>query len=155
MRKKGSCLIPVDDDGIALLSRLKDGRDVGCSIVQHRNPRHHRLFFAIVKFVQMHAVDAEGNSLFEHTDTETLKAAIKLATGYVRTFVDMETGRMVAVPKSISWGAMDQNEFAAFFENACNVICKRWLPIGSTPESVRNELILMVDGPHALNRRTA
>ena len=66
----------------------------------------------------MHAVDAEGNSLFEHTDTETLKAAIKLATGYVRTFVDLETGQLVAVPKSISWGAMDQTKFNEFFEHA-------------------------------------
>ena len=155
LRKRGASLVPVDDAGRELLAKLKEGRDVGCSIVQHRNPRHHRLFFAIVKFVQMHAVDAEGNSLFEHTDTETLRAAIKLATGLVRTFVDLETGQLVAVPKSISWGAMDQTKFNEFFQQACATICKRWMPPGTTAQSVHDELTRMVDGPHALPERVA
>ena len=155
LRKRGNSLVPVDDQGRELLAKLKDNRDVGVTIVQHRNSRHHRLFFALLQFVRMHAVDGEGNALFENADTETLKAAIKLATGYVRTFVDMESGRLVAVPKSIAWGAMDQTKFNEFFEHACNVICKRWMPPGTVAEDVRRELILMVDGEHALPERAA
>ena len=155
LRKRGASLIPVDDAGRELLAKLKDNRDVGVTIVQHRNPRHHRLWFQILNFVRMHATDGEGNSLFEHADTETLNAAVKLAIGYVRTFVDVETGRMIAVPKSISWGAMDQTRFNEFFDKACATIAQRWMPAGSTPEDVRRELIELVDGPHALPERVA
>jgi hypothetical protein len=155
LRKRGSSLIPVDDQGRELLAKLKDGRDVGCTIVQHRNPRHHRLFFAILKFVRMHAVDGAGNSLFEHADEEIIRTAVKMACGLVRTFLDVETDQLVMVPKSIAWGAMDQTKFNGFFEHACNVICKRWMPPGTVPEDVRDELIRMVDGPHALPERAA
>ena len=156
LRKRGNSLIPVDDQGRELLAKLKDNRDVGCSIVAHRNPRHHRLFFAIVKFVQMHAVDAEGNSLFEHTDTETLRTAHQARHRAPCAHMSIwKPAQFVAVPKSISWGAMDQTKFNEFFEHACNVICQRWLPPGTVSEDVRRELIEMVDGEHALPERVA
>jgi hypothetical protein len=148
-----AALVPVDDEGRALLERLKTNRDVGVTVIQHRNPRHHRLFFAIVKFVRLHAVDAEGNSIFEHADKEMITTAIKLATGYVRSFVNLDTGNHIAIPKSISWASMGQTEFSEFFELAVNVICKRWMPPGTLPEDVRRELIEMVDGPHAVGER--
>ena len=149
LRKRGGSLIPVDDQGRELLAKLREGRDVGCSIVAHRNPRHHRLYWAIIKFLSEHA------DMFANTDTDVISVALKLATGLVRVFVDQDTGKTVMVPKSISWGAMDQTRFNEFFDKACATIAQRWMPAGSTPEDVRRELILMVDGPHALPERVA
>jgi hypothetical protein len=148
-----AALVPVDDQGMELMARLKDGRDVGVTVSQHRNPRHHRLFFAIIKFVKLHAVDRRGNSLFETTDTETVTDAIKIATGHVKRFIDLETGQTSLRPSSIAWAKMDQTKFNKFFDNACNVICKRWMPPGTLPDDVRRELIEMVDGPHAVGER--
>lgn len=148
------CLVPVDDDGIEYMARIRNNRDVGVKVTQHRNPRHHRLYFAILKFVREHAV-IEGEHIFEDADQEMISTAVKMATGLCRTFIDTESGKAVMAPRSISWGAMDQTEFAPFFQKACDVICKRWMPAGTTPEDVRRELILMVDGPHALGERVA
>ena len=36
LRKRGASLVPVDDQGRELLAKLKDNRDVGVTIVQHR-----------------------------------------------------------------------------------------------------------------------
>jgi hypothetical protein len=136
-------LFAVDDDGADLLRKIKDNRDVGADVIQRRNPRHHRLYWACVKFTAMHAPRFEGVSL------NKVHVALKLATGFVDTFVDAETGDTCYVPRSTSFAAMDQTEFNAFFDDACRVIACRWMPAGTTAEDVRAELIEMVDGPHA------
>jgi hypothetical protein len=87
---------------------------------------------------------------FEGVPLEKIHVALKLATGLVDTFVDAETGRVCYVPKSTAWAAMEQNEFARWFEEACRVVATRWMHPGVTPEDVRRELIEMVDGRYAL-----
>lgn len=142
-------LFPVDDEGAELLRGLKPNRDVGCDVIQRRNPRHHRLFFAILKFVKEHC------ERFENATLDQIKDALKLACGLVDRFVDAESGRTFYVLKSISWAAMDQARFNAFFADACHVIATRWMPAGTTAKDVRNELISMVDGPYAAEGRRA
>lgn len=136
-------LFSVDDEGYDLLAKLPHNRDVGCDIIRRRNPRHHRLAFAILRFVQTHC------DLWEGASTERILVALKIATGHVDTFVDKETGQAAYVPRSISFAAMDQTEFSKWFDDACRVIAQRWMPAGSTAESVRAELVELVDGPHA------
>lgn len=148
-RKVGRSLVPVDDEGFDALAKVKDGRDVTVEFKQSRNTRHHRLVFAIFKFVKMHSDTMADASI------EQIKTAIKLATGHVETFVDCQTGKTVCVPRSIAFEAMDQLEFNQFFDAACAVVANRWLPEGVTPEDVRRELIEMVDGKHALGERVA
>lgn len=148
-------LFPIDEEGIELLAKLPRDRDVGADITQHRNPRHHRLYFAILQFVKQHAVNENGESLFANLDMDTMSDTVKIAVGYVRAYVDRNSGRMIYVPKSISWAAMDQTRFNEFFDLACKVIADRWMPPGTTAEEIRRELILMVDGPHAIGERAA
>jgi hypothetical protein len=113
-------------------------------IRQTRYPKHHRLFFAILKFVQMHC------PRFEHRSIEAIKLAIKLATNLVTLQIDEETGRLVYLVKSISFDAMDQIRFNRFFDDACIVIAQRWMPEGTAPEDVRAELLKMMEGPYQL-----
>lgn len=146
MRKVGRTLAPVDDEGFEALAKVRDGRDVTIEFKASRNPRHHRLFFAICKFVQIHCERMEGASI------DHIKTALKLATGHVETFVDCQTGMTAYVPKSISFEAMCQTEFNQFFDAAVTVIVNRWMPPGTTPEEVRREIIEMCDGPYAIGR---
>jgi hypothetical protein len=143
-------LFPCDEEGGQLLFKIPDMRDVEVDITVRRNPRHHRLFFAICKFVQMHC------ELFSDASVDEIKDALKLATGLVKRYVSTETAQTYYVMKSISFSAMDQTAFGEFYQNAVDVVCKRWMPPGTLPADVHNELIAMVDGPHALDeRRTA
>jgi hypothetical protein len=148
-RKQGRFLIPVDDEGLEVLAKLKDGRDVLVDVTAPRSVRHHRLFFAICKFVQMHC------ELFSDASIEEIKDALKLATGLVQRYVSTETAQTYYVCKSISFSAMDQTAFNVFFDAACNVIAGRWMPAGSTADDVRRELIELVDGPQAVGERVA
>jgi hypothetical protein len=142
-----AALVPVDDQGIELMAKLKDGRDVGVTVTQHRNPRHHRLYWAMLKFIRDHT------DTFEGKDLKIISTAVKLATGLVDSFVNQNTGETVLVPKSIAFAAMDQMRFNQFFDAACITIANRWMPPGTLPEDVRRELIEMVDGPLAVAER--
>lgn len=148
-RKVGRSLVPVDDEGFDALAKVKDGRDVKVEFTMSRNLRHHRLMFQVFRFVQDHSPVMAKQSI------EDIKDAIKLATGHVRRFVDAETGATAYVTKSLAFEAMDQLEFNRFFDDACQVISNRWMPAGTTPESVRDELIILVDGEHSLNERAS
>lgn len=145
-RKVGRSLVPVDDDGHDALAKVRDGRDVTVEFKKARNPRHHRLFYGICKFVKMHSETMADASI------DQIKNALKLATGFVETYVDCQTGKSMYVAKSIAWESMDQTEFYVFFDAACAVVANRWLPEGTTPEDVRRELLSIIDGPHAVGR---
>ena len=85
---------------------------------------------------------------------ETLKAAIKLATGCGCTFVDVETGRVFAVPKSdlrrLRWIRINSRHFSRIpATRSANAGCRK---VQHSPESVRDELIAMCDSHIALNR---
>lgn len=141
---------PVDEEGAELMHSVKPvGRDVSMEVIQRRNPKHHRLAFAIFKFLQYHS------DTFHDVPIDRIKDAVKLATGLVDTFVKQDTGEAYYVLKSISFAAMDQTKFNEFFDAAVKVIAERYMPEGTTPEAVRKELFAMVDGPGALGSRVA
>lgn len=147
-RKRGNTLIAADEHATEVLQKIKENRDVIVEVRQARNVRHLRLYWAIIKFLKMHAVDKRGNSLFRTADEEVIHFAIKLATGFVRTFVDVDTGKSVYVPLSISFESIDQIRFAKFFDAACAAIAERYLPEGTTPDDVRKELLEMIGEPY-------
>lgn len=154
-RKRGSTLTAVDDEGREALAKVRDDRDVMVEFRQARNPRHHRLYFAMIKFIKEHAVTPSGESLFENADVEMIHIALKLATGLVRTFVDCDTGKTVSVPMSIAFESMDGARWEQFFDAAVLTITRRWLPPGTLADDVRRHLIELVDGPGAVGERVA
>jgi hypothetical protein len=137
-RKRGRSFVPIDREGLDLLAPIPDEEDVTIEVKRRRNPRHHRLFFAMLKFVVDH-----GN-IFQTTDAALI--GIKVACGLVDPFIDPHSGKtFFVVRRSISFAAMDQTAFAAFFDRAVFVIAERWMPEGTTPESVRAEILAMIE----------
>jgi hypothetical protein len=148
-RKNGKSLTPVDDEGLEVLARLKEGRDVMVDVVASRNIRHHRLFFGALRFIQLHSPN------MCRVPIQKMRGILLIATGHCDTIVDAETGKVGYMPHSMSFASMDQSEFNQFFDAACTIIAHRWMPLGTTPQAVRDELIELVDGPHAVERRSA
>lgn len=137
-KKTNGALVPVDDEGRDLLSKIKDGREVMVEVRRARNPRHHRLFFAILRFIVQHT---------EIESIEAAKAALKVATGEVDPVIDAMTGKTFFVLRSLNWESKDQDEFSEFFDRAIDVITTRWMPDGTAADDVRREIIAMCDGP--------
>lgn len=140
-RKRGQTLVPVDQEGLDALAAIRNERDVEITIKQRRNPKHHRLLFALLKFILEHS------DLF--ASTEAALTGLKIACGLVDPYIDATSGKTFFVPRSISFASMEQGDFSAFFDRAVYVVTERWMPAGTTPESVRAEIEAMTTPPWA------
>lgn len=133
LRKHMGALRPIDGQGEEYLKNLKDGEIVRAEPKRARNPKQHALYWAAI------------NLCFDHQDTyatpDQLHNAIKVALGYC-DMLETKTGK-IAIPKSIAFGNMPQDEFAAFFDRFVALICTRIMPNTDDAE-FRHELEAMI-----------
>ena len=159
-RRRGRTLVPVDQEGLDLLGSIADESDVVVNVGQKRNPKHHRLFFAILNFCVKHAINPEtGELLFDVADKklaiENAKLAVKVASSEIDPFIDPISGKLFWVPRSMAYDAMDETRFSDFFDRAVYIITHRWMPEGTTEQSVRDEIMEMVSPTASYGRRAA
>lgn len=132
-RSMGS-LRPVDDAGEAVIAGIGQGEIVKAEIKRPRNPQHHRLFWALASIVA-------ANS--EHwRSAEDVVTALKFATGHTEQF-KMPSGQVYELPRSISFAAMNQDAFDAFYDRCIRVIVEKWLP-GVSEDGLRQEVLEMI-----------
>ena len=133
---RNGCLVPADDDAVNAVREVeKRGKGALVHIHVPRQIKHHRLYWALLKEV-CEAGGWDGS-------TETLSAWVKIATGHVDQMIGPK-GQVVFIPKSISFGAMSQSEFAPFFDAAIKAICERLLS-GANEQALRQRVETAVD----------
>jgi hypothetical protein len=120
-----------DDQGKGVLRRIKVGEVVQCDITKPRNLAHHRKFWALLNTVWECAGD--------WSSPYAILIELKVRLGHVQKVVIRETGEIVSVPRSISFAAMDQTEFDAFYEKALMELCK--MAGGIEPSALRQEVL--------------
>lgn len=128
-------LQPMDAHGIETVRALPLNTMLKVQVSQPRNPRHHRLFWALASLVHENLPDGQ------YPTVENFVSALKLETG-VYTEVMLSTGEVVRVPGSISFASMDQTEFARFFDSCCNHIIASYWP-SMTSDTLRREVAQM------------
>jgi hypothetical protein len=133
------------DSAAALYAACDDGDCVLVEIVtsKPRSIAQHRLYWALCAIVSEN-----------HEDLPSAEAAsdcIKIAAGHFESCaVALPDGERLWIqrPKSISFAAMGQEEFAAFFSAALDVICSALLP-GLDVGELRKEAYLRTGVPEA------
>ena len=98
-----------DDAAIEALRRVAQGEVMRVELRKVRNPQFHRKFFALLQLVR--------DSTDAWPTTESLLAALKLEMGHADRY-QARDGHTIMVPRSISFGSMDEIEFAEFYERA-------------------------------------
>jgi hypothetical protein len=134
MRRTASGFAPCDEEAINEVRRVPIGKPVLVEIKAARNPKQHRLLWAMLTII------AEAG---EFPSTDAALITLKTATGLVEAIQMDKNGTVQLIPKSISFANMRQTEFAAWFESAINVVVTRWLP-NMTNEELRAEIESMV-----------
>lgn len=129
----GKALIPNSKAAQIELDRLPRGIPLSVDPKQRRNGKFHRLAFAFFTYV----ADALSNGpTAKEWTAEDVLTHIKLATGHVETVRLSTRDRerlgvdFAALPKSISFSAMDEDEFGRFMERAFDYVrCDlcRWI----------------------------
>lgn len=140
---------PVDQDGEEMVAAVADGKQVMGSFRAARNPRHHRMFFALLRVL------VDNTDLFAG-DTELARRAILTDCRECDLWVHPKTGEVRVEVRSMAFEKMDQRRFARLFDRALYVICTDYLA-GAEAEDIRQKVFEIVDGPErsALGRRAA
>lgn len=109
--KAANCnaLVARDQRTEEFLEGLKEGREVIVRVDKPRNPQHHRLLFAMLKFVL-------DNTEERWPHTEALLYDLKLATGLTERRVNAITGEPYVIARSIAFESMAQPEFEQWFD---------------------------------------
>lgn len=116
--------------------RLRVGDLVHAELTKPRNPKHHRLVFALLKRI---LDNQDGLQTIPQ-----LLTVLKIKLGWVETIVDAATGRAYYVPESIAFASMDQGEFSVFWRDLCRLVARDYFP-GMDPEQVAELAEMMED----------
>lgn len=109
VKTEGGDLIGYSADDQDYVARLKPGESLECDTHKARNPGHHKKFFALLQsaFAGQSKYKRIGDLLIE----------MKLRAGWFDEHVTAD-GKLVYVPKSISFARMGQEEFDKFYNEA-------------------------------------
>lgn len=102
------------------LEVMKPGRFLRLEFSSPRNGAHHRKFYALLHLI------TENSEPYD-TIPKAL-VAVKLCVGHFDLMVDPTTGEITRVPRSISYEAMPQEEFDAFYSQAIDAVLQHILP---------------------------
>lgn len=131
-------LVPADRPSEDLLAKVKLGRMVMVKTKTARNPKQHRLLWALAAKI------AENHPRFQ--DAEHVVHELKINTGHVSRRQINVPGLGIVFqewPKSIAYESMPQEEFADWFEKVLAYVTKTIWP-GLTSDEIRNEIAEMI-----------
>ena len=117
--------VPETDDDAELKRKLKIGKTFEVTITQVRNPRFHRLFFALLNCSWEFLTEEQQR--FFHDSKEKFREALLLATGYSETFYDIKRHAWLEKPRSMAFGNMSESDFSNFYERAKDVIFRYFI----------------------------
>lgn len=123
VKTEGGDLIGWGPNDHAYLHKLEAGECIECDTQKARNPGHHRKFFALLQ-------DSFVNQ-DKYENMTDLLVALKLRCGWYDEHVTHD-GKLVYVPKSISWARMDQEVFGKFYGDAVVALAEMF----GAPEAV-------------------
>ncbi len=115
LRRVGNALLPDGDESISELLSIPFGKSLKAEVKMPRNPRFHRLYFALCKRI----ADGVGR------DAEEISTVFKFAAGHVDQ-IHSKTYGYIRVPKSISFAKMDEASFRKFFDDCVRVALVEW-----------------------------
>ena len=127
----GNRLAPSDFMSDEFLASIPQGKEVLVKIRRARNVKHHRKLFALLNKVK--------DNSDQWPSVDVLLDELKLATGLAEVRVNTLTKKAYAVPASISFASMAQDQFAAWYEQAIVIAARA---IGTTPEALESEIAI-------------
>ncbi|MGA0595652.1 DUF1367 family protein [Enterovirga sp. CN4-39] len=132
--------VPADIMAEDAMNKVAIGSTVLLTVRRPRNPKHHRKLFALLN-VTLEQTD-------RWADSTVLLEDLKLATGLFETRVSALSGMPYPVPASISFAAMSQERFEAWYAKAIQALSEH---LGVDVEALNAE----VNGALAEHARAA
>jgi len=115
--RKGDYFVPSLEEDLEKLTKVKFGEIIQVTFKKPRNSKFHRKFFALLQIVV-------GNT--DYKNVNQVLMLMKLKLGYFE-FIVNTNGKLVYMPKSISFGKMDEIEFQIFYKQAIHKVLSDFL----------------------------
>ena len=136
-RRHGDHLLPVDDLAREAMANVRDGDICRVELKQPRNLDRLRKYWAL-----LHLVAANQT---RYPNADALHQAVKIALGQYDAVQLLNGSRVIAVPKSIAFGAMPEHEFSAYLNSVIRLVVEHILP-GVEEGELRRQLEDLVGG---------
>jgi len=119
-------LVPETDSDAELKRRMKIGATYEVTVKEVRNPKFHRLFFALLNCSWEFLTEEQQR--FFHDSKEKFREALLLATGYSETFYDIRRKAWLEKPRSIAFDKMTEADFEDFYSRSKDCIFNFFIP---------------------------
>ncbi|MFA6726929.1 MAG: DUF1367 family protein [Prevotella sp.] len=114
-----SGLKPCYDDDYEEKKKLKIGETYTAEIRLERNPRFHRLYFALIACAWEYLPEKQTEGF---RTKENFRKYVEVAAGHCEPYYSPKLKEWVEIPKSISFDSMDETEFKDLYERVKTVI---------------------------------
>lgn len=128
MKAPGGYLVPCDEPSRELVNQWRVGQGVRAEVKKARNLAFHRKFFAMlnVGFDAWEPPQPAHRGLPVAKNFERFRKDVLIAAGFYEPVVNLR-GDVRAEPKSISFGSMDDDEFAQVYSKVADVLLQKVL----------------------------
>ena len=148
VKQPGGILRPANQVDADAMAKIANGRVVNVKVVQPRNPKFHRKFFAMLNFffeLWELPEDLNYNGIKPEKNPEQFRSDILIAAGFRELSANIK-GEVRFRAKSISFGSMDDTEFSEVYRLVFNACWKFVMGKISnyTPEQAENTINQML-----------
>lgn len=112
--------VPETDADYEAKKKLKRGAVYEAVFREVRNPKFHRLFFALLNCSWEYLTEEQRNFFKDNIDK--FRETLLIATGYTETFYDIKRNTWLEKPRSMAFDKMSEADFSDFYERAKDVI---------------------------------
>lgn len=124
----GGALAPIDPQAVDFIAKMKLGAAVTATVKRHRNPGHHKKYFALLNLAfeawEPAAATYRGQVVGKNFDQ--FRNDITVLAGHYEMAVNLR-GETRLTAKSVSFASMSQDDFEALYSATINVILSRIL----------------------------
>lgn len=112
-------LVPMGDDDFDEKKKLKLGQTYSVEIKVARNVDFHRKYFALIAYA-WEFLNEQETARFKSKDN--FRKYLEMAAGHCDVIYHPRLQEFVEIPKSISFGSMDNTAFSELYERVKDVI---------------------------------
>lgn len=133
-------LVPVDQEGIDCIQKIKVGEGFAAKISKHNNIKFHRKMFALANFAYEHwaPIDKEYNGVKVEKNFDQFRSDITILAGFYTTSIRLN-GDIRFNAKSWSFANMQDDEKEKLYSSIINVVLKHILT-GYTKDNLENTI---------------
>lgn len=129
VKKTPSGLKPLYDSDYDNYSKIPLGEEFEIEYTRKRNSKFHRKFFALLKLAFENQQD--------YRNLDEMRKDLIIVAGYYDEHINLITGEVTKLHKSISFSSIDELQFSEIYE-AVKTVISRWLGIDN--ETIENEI---------------